>query len=198
MLRPRRDSGFTLVELTVSVAILGIVMTSITVAVLVAMKSTTEANIALEESADLQFASVYYPNDVQGSNTMASTGTPRCGTGALVIEFVGQGFATDLSPRTRVVSYVTRTSVAPNGSQVLTLHRLSCSTASTSPTYPLTPDEDLTVADDLSVPTPPVAACADAAGANVACSGASAVRASVTLTEASGVVYVLTGMRRTS
>lgn len=199
MLTRDRQAGFTLVELTISIAILGIVMSAIVAAMLLALKSTSETSAAIGETGDLQFASAFFANDVQGANTMASTGSPKCGTGTLVIEFAGPDFdPATLAAQTDIVSYVRITATDANGSPVTEVHRLSCSTTSPTPSYPLTPTGDVKVADQLSETSAPTAACANAAGAALACSNALAVKASLTLTSDSGSSYVLSGIRRTS
>lgn len=199
MLRRNRQGGFTLVELTVSIAILGIVMAALTGAMLLALKSTAEANDALGEAGDVQLAAAYFPDDVAGSNTMTASGTPKCGTGTLVIELAGPDFnPADLSDTTRVISYVRSTTPGPNGSQVTEVHRLACVVNNPSPTYPLTPDSDDRVADQLSEGTMPTATCQNAAGAAVACSSTAAVKATLVLTADGGQVTNIIGQRSTS
>lgn len=191
-------AGFTFIELTISISILGILMSAITSAMLVAFKSTAVANEQLGENGDLQFASIYFPNDVRSSNQLTALGSARCGTGTLVLEFSGPDFDTSLKPVTRVVSYVTTLKKTPDGVSVLQLWRLACATDSSAPKYPLAPVDQILVANQLSESRPPTAACADSAGQPVACSLAPADTASLTLIEDSGTSYVLTGNRRTS
>ena len=199
MLSRDREAGFTLIELTVAIAILGIVMSAITGAMLLALKSTTEANAALAESGDVQLAAAFFPNDVAGANTMTSTGTPKCGTGTMVIELAGPDFdPATLAATTRVVTYVRSTTTGPDGLPVTQVHRLSCLSAAVTPSYPLTPDSDVRVADQLSETTAPAATCANSAGGAVVCSAAAAVSATLVLTADSGQVTNIQGQRRAS
>ena len=134
-------------------------------------------------------------DDVQGAKTVTVGTTAKCGTsaGTAVVEFVGQDFADDstFATTTRVVSYVRRTVANPDGTTTRRLHRLVCTAATATPSYPLTPSTDTTVVHRLSAAAPVV----DCGG--VACSAF--VRVNLTLQEESGSLgYTLTGRRRTS
>lgn len=196
MLSRDRQSGFTLVELLVSIAVLGIVMSAIATALLVAMKSTAATATTLGESGDLQVAEAYFANDVGGANSMANTGPPHCGAGTLVIELSGPDFdPATLTPQSRVISYVATTTATPGGSSVTELHRLACVGAG-SAAAPLIPSEDVKIADELSEAAPPVAVCTDAAG-TLGCSDVSTA-ATLTMTSDSGEQFAISGTRETS
>ncbi len=197
-LRRGRDAGFTLIELVISVAILGTVMVAITAALLISLKVVTESDARYPEIADRQFASAYFGGDAAEAKTISSSGTQKCGTGGtLVVEFVGNDFnsptPSTATPTisTTVVSYVTEA----GGTE---LRRLTCSSTATSPAYPLTPANTNVVVKNLSPATPPSVVCKDAAAAvvPVACSATSAVWLTVTVTLASGKEFSLSGTRR--
>jgi len=194
MLRHRGDDGFTLVELLTSVTILGILVGAISNAVVVALRTTSSANVRSTESNDMLFAAGYFGGDVQGAQSASIGTTPKCGTdGAVVVEFVGQDFTDDstFTTTTRVVSYVRRTVTNSNGTTTRQLHRLVCTAATATPSYPLTPSTDTTVVRRLSSAAP-VVNCG-----GVACSAF--VQVNLTLQEESGSLgYTLTGRRRTS
>src|SRR3954465_8731939 len=67
VVRSRRapsDDGFTLIELVISVAIMGIVAAALTGIVIQHLMVTSSATTRLNESSDLQFVSTYWQSDV--------------------------------------------------------------------------------------------------------------------------------------
>ena len=62
--RARGDDGFTLIELVISVAILGIVSAALLGIVFQYVKTTSDTSARLNESTDEQFISTYWQNDV--------------------------------------------------------------------------------------------------------------------------------------
>jgi prepilin-type N-terminal cleavage/methylation domain-containing protein len=195
----RDEGGFTLVELVISIAILGVVMAALTAAMLVLLDSQGSAGTRLDESRDLQFAAAHFGDDVHGANSVAAGGTPRCGSDpAALVEFVGADFddATPPVTATTVTTYVLRTVTGSDGVTSRELHRLRCSSAAATPAYPLTPPAgggDITVAYRLSTGTSPVVACTPAP------CGAGTTSVEVSFTEQSGeLTYSLVGDRRTT
>src|SRR3954467_4760216 len=63
--RAHSDDGFTLIELVISVAILGIVAVALTGIVMQYLMVTSSTETRLSESSDLQFVSTYWQNDVR-------------------------------------------------------------------------------------------------------------------------------------
>jgi prepilin-type N-terminal cleavage/methylation domain-containing protein len=61
------ESGFTLVELIIGVAIVGLLMTAIASALIVSLRTTGVTNSRLAESHDVQISSSYLANDMQSS-----------------------------------------------------------------------------------------------------------------------------------
>ena len=200
MLSRAGDDGFTLVELLISVTILGVVLSAVSGVTLVAIKTAGTSDIRLAESTDLMRATTYFSGDVQSAKSVATATIPKCGTDLkVVVEFVGQDFADDTTPAvpavtptvtTTVVSYVNRTVTEPTGTTSRELHRLACTAPTATPAYPLTPVTDVTVVRRLSA-TAPTLTCLPA------CSTFTQVN--LLVREASGAfVYTLTGRRRTS
>jgi prepilin-type N-terminal cleavage/methylation domain-containing protein len=194
------DDGFTLVELLISVTIMGIVVSALAGVLLVTLKTATGADVRLTESSDLMRATRYFTGDVLGAKTVTVATTPKCGTDAkAVIEFIGQDIADGATPpvtppvtpvvTTTVVSYVQRTVTGPTGTS-LELHRLTCKAATATPTYPLIPVTAFAVVRRLSA-TAPTATCLPA------CSTFTQVNL-IVREKSGGLVYTLTGRRRTA
>jgi prepilin-type N-terminal cleavage/methylation domain-containing protein len=192
----RPDDGFTLVELLVSISILGILLAAITGTMFVSLRTVAVTQERLTESNDELFATSYFADDVQGARTVSVGTVPKCGTDSnAVVEFSGLDFVdsatfvygTNPVTVTTVVSYVLRT-VPETGT--VELHRLACSSTLAAPVYPLVRTTDVTVVGQLAA-TDPVVTC------DVAC-GAFA-RVDLVLTAASeDLTYTLTGRRRTT
>jgi prepilin-type N-terminal cleavage/methylation domain-containing protein len=195
-----RDGGFTLVELVISIAILGVVMVAITGALIVALKANKETDTRLDESRDVQFSSTWFGDDVQSANRISTSGSPNCGTDpdtALVVKFANTDIAVvPASPPVvttdaLTVSYVLRPAATGGGKE---LHRLACSPAAGVPMDTVVARLLSGVAADApSVACPPVA-----------CSDPGARKVTLTLTAqrptptGAGFTYTLQGTRRSS
>jgi prepilin-type N-terminal cleavage/methylation domain-containing protein len=187
------DGGFTLVELLISISIMGIVLTAISGVTFVAVRTAAGADTRLTETNDLLRAATYFADDVQGAQTVSVGTTPRCGTDATaVVELAGQDFTDDstFTITTTLVSYVVRTVPGSTGTTA-ELHRLACTAGTATPSYPLVPVTDVPMVRRLSATAP-----------TVTCPGApcgSFVQVDLTVLELSGGLrYTLTGRRRTS
>jgi prepilin-type N-terminal cleavage/methylation domain-containing protein len=64
------ESGFTLVELVISMAIVGLLIGAIGSALFVVLRTTDVTNHRMAESHDVQITSAYLANDVQGAKTI--------------------------------------------------------------------------------------------------------------------------------
>ena len=67
------EDGFTLVELVVTVAILGLVVVPLTGVVLSYLRTTVDTESRLTQSHDVQFASAYWQRDVASIGVRSST-----------------------------------------------------------------------------------------------------------------------------
>lgn len=192
--RPAPDGGFTLIELVLAVAVLGIVMTAMSAAMLVAFRSNQETSDRLTSSLDVQFSSAVFADDVAGANHTATdqaaqSGSAACGAGAAVVNFASSDLDTaasvpatpvpDPAPTTRFVSYVVATVSGADGT-VQELHRRACKAASPAVF------SDTIIARTLS-----------SVGA-VQISPAPSRLVSLELTALDGSIYTLQGTRRSS
>ena len=109
--RLHRESGFTLIEMVLSIAILGVIMAALVGLMFASMTADRKTKSRLDGTRDEQFSAVYFAGDVQGATDIVTGATARCGTGTAVIEFRGAAYdanpgPTYLADRITVVSYV--------------------------------------------------------------------------------------------
>lgn len=168
----RDDHGFTLIEMVMSVAILGIVAASLLGVVFQYVKTTSDTSARLNESTDEQFVSTYWQNDVSslGRRSLASAsgtfttyqsvfvgsaGPGGCGSaaGSVVVALAWNEFAAGATApadpwgsEPQQVTYVT----VPNGSRYL-LQRIRCKAGVAG--TPLTVAHSLTEAPTISCDT---------------------------------------------
>ena len=169
--RTRADDGFTLIEMVLSVAILGIISATLCGVVLQYLETTSDTSARLNESTDQQFISTYWQNDVSslGRQTLNSSsaltpdqsvfvnsaGPASCGTsvGTVVVAFAWNEFnvnalnpanAWDTTPHE--VAYVT----VPAGSRLL-LKRVRCRNGAAS--QPQTVAHNLTTSPTIDCDT---------------------------------------------
>jgi prepilin-type N-terminal cleavage/methylation domain-containing protein len=178
---PRDERGFTLIEVMIAVALLGIIIVPLTGAIVNGFRITTDAQTRLSEGRSPLFTSAYFADDAQSSdaNRISLGGAPACGGGTNIVSFTWTENTTQYRS-----SYATN---VVNGKRVLT--RSYCGSSGT---------QVATVAPVLSNTTPTVT-CADRSGTPVACNpGTSALR-TVTLVAATPNnenYFTLTATRR--
>jgi prepilin-type N-terminal cleavage/methylation domain-containing protein len=161
--RPRGDDGFTLVELLVSIVILGFIMAAVTGVVISYLKDTNSTVGRLQESHDAQISAAYFTQDAESAGLRA-TATPfalqssiddstgswpyPCATAGTtpLIRFAWNDY-TDVSgnPGQVRVAYVINTAHTE-------LHRLTCLNNATVLT-------DTVLAHELDPANQPTAAC---------------------------------------
>ena len=181
------ETGFTLVELVVSITILGILMPAIAAAMFAALSTNHSTDVRLSESRDTRLIAAYLPDDAAGATSFATGGTARCGTGgALVVEFRGLHFDSTQANRATVISYLLTTETSADGQPTRVLHRRSCLATTSSPVFPLTPDSDIPLARYVSTTIDPTVST-------------SSGTVQVTMTSRSGdLITTVSGHRRTS
>jgi len=89
--RRHADDGFTLVELLVTIAITGIILSSVTIAVSMGFERTAEAERRADHSNVAEFTARYFGADVASSGA-DQTGVTACpGSGAVLSMIVTDG-----------------------------------------------------------------------------------------------------------
>lgn len=217
MLTPRlprrhsgREDGFTLIELVITIAILGIVVAAMIGVVFDYLRLSNETATRMSESTDQQFVSAYWQQDASslGLHAYPSGGTipnapsvyvgsaPGCtpSTGTPLVMFTWSDYGnvptadaslTWLNSTQNYATYYARTVTNLNGTTQVQLWRKRCGGTSS----------DLVVARHLT--GPPTVACYDSSGAATSCSGTNPFPASVTVTlsvqDRSQAVHASTG-----
>lgn len=197
MLRLRKwsEDGFTLIELVVTVAILGFVVIALTGVVFGYLRTSDETSTRLNESTDQQFISAYWQQDV---SSLGSHGAPAGGTvpssqgvyvgsasgcapasGNPIIMFSWNDYQTASSTDATLAwtgatqnysTYYTKSVTNANGTTQKQLWRKRCGGVSS----------DNVIARYLTAD--PTTACFDSSGATADCTGTSPFPATVTMT----------------
>jgi len=194
--RGERDEGFTILELMLSICILGVLMAAFVGLMFATMTANKQTKSRLDGTRAEQISSVYFGRDIQaaqGAGGIVTGVAARCGAGSVVLEVRGVSYdAVSLASKVTVVSYVFSTTTV-NGVTTGVLKRRSCEAAvSPAPSYPLTPANTRTVARGL-VTTAPTVAC------NPAPCGGTTTSVNLTLSRSGAdVAFTLVGARRTT
>ena len=95
----RHDDGFTLIELVLSIGILGLIMSSIVGSLFVMLQTKKSTLMQLDVSHDAQNASSYLNNDAQGGTTLTLGSAAGCGsTATALMTFTGNDYIPTASP----------------------------------------------------------------------------------------------------
>jgi prepilin-type N-terminal cleavage/methylation domain-containing protein len=84
--RARTEAGFSLVEVLVAVAILGIIMTALSGAVIVGLRSTRDSHTSLDQSNAEQLVTTYVTKDIQAADSIKTNGTSSCSGRPIALE----------------------------------------------------------------------------------------------------------------
>ncbi|MCA1840848.1 MAG: type II secretion system protein [Actinomycetota bacterium] len=210
----RGEEGFTLIELIIVIAILGIVIGALTTATFAFLNNIDATNQRFLESDDAAAASAYFGSDVQGysdiclgdpssPSTSCPTGTQiRCGSAPSIVSFRSTDTVISAVTSTvNTVSYVTTTvtSTDPKTNGEFQLLRRTCQNGAVV-------DSGQVIAGSLcsTLPSAPLAtACGGGVTVNptLACtpvSCGSPTNVTITVTDISGYSYQVSGKRRSS
>ena len=84
--RTHDEAGVTLIELLVSVSLLGLLMAALSGALIVGLRTTSDTQTSLGQSNAEQLVSTYLTKDIQAAVTVRTSGTSTCGNQAIVLE----------------------------------------------------------------------------------------------------------------
>ena len=171
------DGGFTLVELIITIFVLGVVVAPVSAILIFNLRNSGATVARMNESHDAQLAASYFAEDVQAvgvrgaytsttqpsflqsieTTVTATGGLYPCGTaGEAVVRFAWDDFS-DATPTSRTQK---RVAYVVDGTE---LHRIECANSAAIIT-------DLTLADRL-VPLSVTITCADESGTDMSCTG---------------------------
>ena len=184
------EGGFTLVELLITIVIIGIIVPALAAGVVSILHNSNTTTQRLYESHDAQIAAAYFANDVQSADLPVPSTDSRCdkaGTTA-VVRFAWTEYDTAGNPAAyKLVGYSKDTSVGT----VPVLRRRFCQGTPNSAALSATPVSDVVIAHYLSSATAPSVCLAPAA-----CPGQPASSIVLTVTEQSGYTFKVAGDRR--
>jgi prepilin-type N-terminal cleavage/methylation domain-containing protein len=84
--RPTDERGMTLIEVLVAVSLMGFIMTALSGALFVGLRTTRDSHTSLDQSNAEQVLSTYVTKDIQGSTAVRTSGTSPCGNQPVVLE----------------------------------------------------------------------------------------------------------------
>ena len=196
---PRRGAqdGFTLIELILSIGLLGIIFSTLSLVMLGSMQVNDETRDRLDTTRDEQLVAAYFASDMAGATQVVVGGAAQCGADAAVVTLAGESFVATPASSTAtpdstatVAAYVFGTA-SVDGVVTGTLTRSYCEGTGNPPFA--TPVETTALAARLA-PTPPVVTCFTGPAA-APCSDATTTL-SVGFDRLDGGRFTLSGTRR--
>jgi prepilin-type N-terminal cleavage/methylation domain-containing protein len=190
----RRDEGFTLVELLVSISILAVIMVPLSGAIILLLQNNGRTTNRIAAAHDEFMLSSYWPTDLQGATTLSTTDTASCPATVAGSSLVARLRSTDIDASNVVVTKVVAYYAVPaSGSSDAQLLREYCDDAGSTGT--LAVRNTVPVTHQLTGAT---VACFSSTGTNTTAAGCTPVTtATLTVTSTTAVTAVtLTGRRR--
>jgi prepilin-type N-terminal cleavage/methylation domain-containing protein len=187
--RPPSDGGFTLVELLIVVAIMGLVLPGLSGALLLGWRTTDATVASLADSRNREVVPSLFARDVQSAvkvDTDAGSTTCMQSGDVLVVRMLWSETSAAGTIRNVAAAWV-----IVNSSVETRLERRFCDKQGSD--YVVL--SSVTAAHNLAAPPAAAATCRGSSGATIGCN--SAMRVDLTVSDASGAVTA-TGRRRTT
>jgi prepilin-type N-terminal cleavage/methylation domain-containing protein len=83
---PRDEAGVTLIELLVTLSLMGVIMIALTSALFVGFHTTRDTRTSLDQSNAEQLVNLYLTRDLQGSDSVAYGVTSSCGSQPVALQ----------------------------------------------------------------------------------------------------------------
>lgn len=202
----RPDAGFTLLEMLVAIAVLGIIMIPLAGAFTVGLRSYQRAEDQIAGSTASLFASAYWASDVQSADSVTVPGTACAPTGTNVVTFAWAADPTAPTPPTTLAIPMQRVSyVVQSTASGRRLVRVACGGSSSTvntivPRLSATSDPQVTC--ELLNPPPttaPLSACTQPAyAADSSLKVSLTLKTAKTKSEPDGVTVSVSGTRRST
>jgi prepilin-type N-terminal cleavage/methylation domain-containing protein len=84
--RSADERGLTLIEVLVAVSLMGFIMTALSGALFVGLRTTRDTHTRLDQSNAEQVLSTYLTKDIQAATAVRTSGTSTCGGQPIVLE----------------------------------------------------------------------------------------------------------------
>jgi prepilin-type N-terminal cleavage/methylation domain-containing protein len=162
------EGGFTLVELLVAIAALGIIAVPLSMSFITGIRFLGRSDQRFDDSRSALISAAYFASDVAGANAVVPGDTAACGGGAALVSFDSSDATLGVAAAvTNEVSYVYDTSITSNARL---LRKYCVNGVSTTQSVAA-----------VSLGSQPVVTCYDATNAaNVGCANAHWVTLAVT------------------
>jgi prepilin-type N-terminal cleavage/methylation domain-containing protein len=190
----RRDQGFTLIEMLVSISILAVIMVPLSGAVILLLQNNGTTTNRIATAHDEFMLSSYWPTDVQSAATVSTTDATSCPATVAGSSLVARLRSSDADASNVVITKVTAYYSVPAGAgSDAQLLREYCDDAGSTGTIAVR--STVPVTHQLTGAT---VACFSSTGTNTTSAGCTPVTtATLTVTSATAVSAVtLTGRRR--
>ena len=125
----RAEHGFTLVELLVAIAILGVIAVPLSMGFITGLRFLGRSDQKFNDSRSALISASYFASDVAGANTVVRNDAAACGGGTAIVSFNSSSASGGVSaPVNNEVSYVVDTTDPTN----TVLARRSCANGGTA------------------------------------------------------------------
>jgi type II secretory pathway pseudopilin PulG len=101
----RDEGGLTLIEVLVTVSLMGFVMAALSSALFVGLRTTHDTQTSLDQSNAEQLITTYVAKDIQAASAIRTSGISACGNQPIVLETMTRSDPLAASPSNITVAY---------------------------------------------------------------------------------------------